>query len=152
MIVRNSEPHLGKDNCTAEAIAVFASLFIRRFLSDREFYFSLDSLDNVDRILGRFAGGYPDSTAQEKMKLEAGCYLLEVARMNYGGVYYWWDERHMPVLVCGVPRNRVAIATFDKVLQRIGNGAADNIFFFFSGFVESMERAKTESGIDVVYV
>ena len=152
MSIRNSEPHLGKDNCTTEAIAVFATLFIRRFFSNGEFYFSPESLENVDRILRRFASGYPDSTAREKMKIEAGCYVLEVARMNYGGDYHWWEERHMPVLVCGAPRNRIAIATFDKVLRRIEHGGADNIAFFFSGFAESMRRAKTQGGIDAVHV
>lgn len=149
---RRPKSSLSEANCNTEAIAVFAAFFIHRSWVGANLDFSLISLRDVDRILGRFATGYPDAAAREKMKILAGCYILEVARMNFGGRYVWWKDRNMPVLECGFPDNCITIASFDKVLGRIENGDEDNIPFFFAGFVESMVRAKTERGLDVVYV
>ena len=149
---RRTKSSLCEANCSTETIAVFAAFFIRRFSTGTNLDFSVDSLGNVDRILGRFAAEYPGPEVREELKVQAGCYILEVARMNFGGRYVWWKDRNMPVLECGFPDNCIAIASFDKVLRRIENGDEDNIPFFFAGFVESMVRAKTERGLDVVYV
>ena len=77
------------------------------------------------------------STAVE----DFGCYVLEVARREFGGRYQWYDGRHQPVLVVGEPTFHVAMMTWDKVRGRLGGDAADNLAFFYAGFAERARQA-----------
>lgn len=79
-----------------------------------------------------------------------GAYILEVARREFGGQYYWHDGQNRPVLVVGEPSYRIAIIPFDKVRGRLLRDEADNIPFFYDGFAESVRRA--EPGANVLYV
>lgn len=86
------------------------------------------------------------STAVE----DFGCYLLEVARREFGGRYQWHDGRNQPVLVVGEPAFRVALLTWDKVRGRLGGDAGDHLPFFYAGFAERVRQAA--AGTDVLYV
>lgn len=65
-----------------------------------------------------------------------GCYLLEVARRKFGGRYVHSADFNAPVLVVGGAERHVALMTYRKVEGRLGGDEADNIPFFFDGFVE----------------
>lgn len=79
-----------------------------------------------------------------------GCYVLEVARREFGGNYQWHRDRDQPVLVVGEPVFRVAILTWDKVRGRLGGDQGDNIPFFYAGFAERVRRAVP--GTDALFV
>ena len=69
-----------------------------------------------------------------------GCYVLEVARRQFGGEYRWLAEIGQPVLVLGEPARHIAIATWAKVRRRLED-PADSITFFYEGVTERMASA-----------
>ncbi|MEM9807658.1 MAG: hypothetical protein AAF959_20530 [Cyanobacteria bacterium P01_D01_bin.56] len=79
-----------------------------------------------------------------------GAYVLEVARREFGGHYYWHDAQERPVLVVGEPSCRIAIMPFGKVKGRLLGDETDNIPFFYDGFAGSARQA--EPGANVLYV
>ncbi|WP_218915997.1 hypothetical protein [Siansivirga zeaxanthinifaciens] len=83
-----------------------------------------------------------DSGMLEDIILQAGSYIFEVARRNYGGKYYWFDQLNQPILVTGQPDFEISILAFEKVKQRIKNGTEDNIPFFFAGYSERVKKGK----------
>ncbi len=87
---------------------------------------------------------------QQVASQQFGCYILEVARRQFGGEYAWFDQRDQPVLVVGQPAFRLGMITWDKALGRLSGDTADNFGFFYSGFAERVRNA--EPGLDVLYV
>ena len=79
-----------------------------------------------------------------------GCYVLEVARREFGGRYLWHNELQQPVLVAGEPQVHVAMVAWSKVQGRLAGDEADNISFFYSGFAERVTNA--QAGTHVLYV
>jgi hypothetical protein len=79
-----------------------------------------------------------------------GCYVLEVARRQFGGRYCWFERRNAPVLVVGEPSYRVTLLTWVFVQGRLAGDAACNIPFFYAGFAERARLA--EPGTDALYV
>jgi hypothetical protein len=79
-----------------------------------------------------------------------GCYVLEVARREFGGRYCWFDQRDALVLVVGEPAFRVALLTWDQVQGRLSGDSGCNIPFLYAGFAERVRRA--EPGTDALYV
>ncbi|MFZ6013451.1 MAG: hypothetical protein ACOYXT_24120 [Bacteroidota bacterium] len=71
-----------------------------------------------------------------------GAYIFEVARKNFGGKYFWYDQMNQPILVTGQPNFEISLLAFEKVKGRIHNGKEDNIPFFFQGYVERVAKAK----------
>jgi hypothetical protein len=69
-------------------------------------------------------------------------YISEIARMNFGGRYYWNSDLNIPVLVIGEPKYKLHLLTYNKVIGRIEKGIEDNIPFFFNGFIGNMSEAK----------
>ena len=59
---------------------------------------SLAVLD--DEILSVFSENKDDmdSGMLEDIIAQAGSYIFEVARRNYGGKYYWYDQLNQPIL------------------------------------------------------
>lgn len=114
--------------------------------------YSEASLSALEELLAE-AGGHgselPPQTVHALIQI-AGSYILEVAFRAHGGAFYWHDGRDQPVLVVGEPTYRVAIMTFDKVRGRISGDEADNIEFFYEGFVGRLGTAV--AGDDVLYV
>ncbi len=106
--------------------------------------FSVQSLQTVDDILEEASDFYEDMNQEQKDWIvnSVGSYIFEVARRNYGGKYYWFDQRNQPIFVMGQPRFEISIVVFDKVQGRIENGKEDNIPFFFKGYSERVETAK----------
>jgi hypothetical protein len=110
------------------------------------------SLAVIEDMLAEAADFTSDMPAERLTALvqNFGCYILEVARREFGGRYLWHDQRDQPVLVVGEPAFRVAIITWDKVRGRLSGDKADNIPFFYAGFAERARQA--EPGDDALYV
>lgn len=110
------------------------------------------SVEVIDEILDD-GSDFVDELPQEQIDTTVellGCYLLEVARRAHGGKYYMFQARVKPVLVVGEPDYKVALLPFDKILGRFKGDAADNIPFYYKGFVDRVRTA--EPGSDALYV
>lgn len=115
--------------------------------------FSRASLLSVEAVLAKFAGwleGDPGNEIVDSLVRTMGCYVLEVARREFGGNYRWFEERGQPVLVCGDDETHVALIAMDKVRGRVGGDEGDNIPFFYEGFAEA--AASPVPGRTVLYV
>lgn len=106
--------------------------------------FSVKSLEIIDTILDEAADFYEDIGQEQKNWIinTVGSYIFEVARRNFGGKYYWLDQRNQPIFVTGQPEFEISIVVFDKVKGRMENGKEDNIPYFFKGYTERVENAK----------
>ena len=113
--------------------------------------FSEQSLAVIEETLDEASRYFADLPEDQAIKLVQyfGCYLLEVARRQFGGSYLWHQQRDQPVLVVGEPKFHVAIITWDKVRGRLSGDRADNISFFFDGFAQRVRRA--EPGVRALY-
>ena len=111
--------------------------------------FSVKSLEVVDKILEEASDFYGDMDDKQKQNLisTTGSYIFEVARRNFGGKYFWYDQLNQPILVTGQPNFEASILAFDKVKGRLENGKEDNIPFYFAGYVERVN--KKQSGMIV---
>lgn len=108
------------------------------------FDYSERSLVALDDLLDNFADfkDQLDPGMLEDLIAQAGSYIFEVARRNYGGRYFWLEERNQPIFVTGIPDFEIALVAFDKVRMRIENGKEDSIPFFFKGYSERVVQAK----------
>ncbi|KEQ26840.1 hypothetical protein [Paenibacillus tyrfis] len=123
-------------------IILTAENFTKNFSDKGNFDFSVDSLRNVDDILGELGDFELDDDILDSVSSMAGCYIFEVARRNYGGKYYWIQEREQPVLVTGEPEFSISILAFEKVRSRIQNGKEDEIPYYFDGYIQAIEKGK----------
>jgi len=114
--------------------------------------FSVKSLELIDNILDEASDFYEEMKETQKKWLisSVGSYIFEVARRNYGGRYYWYDQGNQPIFVTGQPRFEISIIVFDKVRGRLENGIVDNIPFFFKGYSERVENAKNGDSATIV--
>jgi hypothetical protein len=106
--------------------------------------FSEESLKLVDDILEDAADFYAEMPeAQRKWIVSSiGSYVFEVARRNFGGRYFWFDQRNQPIFVTGQPKFEISIVVYDKIEGRLTNGKEDNIPYFFEGYAERVRKAK----------
>jgi hypothetical protein len=123
-----------------------AEKIVRAFNSkyNGAFDYSMRSLNVLDLVIEDFSD-FSDLSDEELIDdfcEQAGCYILEVARRNYGGIYFWEDDLEQPFLKTGLPDFEVSILTFGKVKNRIIHGYIDNIPSFFKGYVEHIREAK----------
>nr|WP_294859490.1 hypothetical protein [uncultured Fluviicola sp.] len=131
-----------------------AEKIVRAFNSkyDGAFDYSIRSLNVLDSLIEDFSD-FSDLSDEEMIDdfcAQAGSYILEVARRNFGGIYFWEDGSEQPVLKTGLPNFEISILTFGKVKNRIVNGEEDNIPYFFKGYSERVRNA--ESGEVVIFV
>ncbi|WP_134682775.1 hypothetical protein [Brevibacillus migulae] len=120
-----------------------AESFTVNFSDKGNFDFTVESLRNVDDILeeiGDFV--FDDEEKLDSVASMVGCYIFEVARRNYGGEYFWVQDRAQPILVTGEPEFSVSILAFDKVRGRIKNGKEDEILYYFKGYIDAVEKGK----------
>jgi hypothetical protein len=110
--------------------------------------FTIESLQAVDELLGEAHDFIDDlnDKAIENISTNAGSYIFEVARRNFGGIYYWYEKLDQPILVTGQPDFEVLLLAVEKVKGRISNGDEDNIPFFFNGYIEAINRGKSKKG------
>lgn len=107
--------------------------------------YSVKSLEKVDDILEEASDFYEEMNEEQKQNLinTVGSYVFEVARKNFGGKYYWYDQLNQPILVTGQPEFEVSILAFEKVKGRLENGKEDNIPFYFAGYVERVNNKQS---------
>lgn len=106
--------------------------------------YSVESLAVVDTILeevSEYKSAMNETQISNVVQM-VGSYVFEVARKNFGGRYFWYDQLNQPILVTGQPDFDISLLAFDKVKGRINNGKEDNIPFFFQGYVERVKNAK----------
>ena len=120
-----------------------AESFTNNFSDKGNFDFSVQSLRKLDDILEELCEYELDNDALNSISSMAGSYIFEVARRNYGGQYFWVQERDQPVLVTGEPEFSISIFAFDKIRGRIQNGKEDEIPYYFDGYIEAVEKGKT---------
>jgi hypothetical protein len=104
-----------------------------------------DTLDEAARRLDRLT-----SSQVEGLIRQFGCYILEVGRREFGGVYQWYEHRHQPVLVVEGENYHVALMTWDKVRSRLEGDPADNIPFFYEGFASRVREKAPGTRVLVV--
>lgn len=104
--------------------------------------FSINSLKALDELLEQFHLNQNDIDDEMKSDViaQAGSYIFEVARRNYGGKYFWYNQMDQPILVTGQPDFEISIIAFDKVRMRIENGKEDQIPFYFKGYEERVTK------------
>jgi hypothetical protein len=105
--------------------------------------FSVGSLTIIEEILAeasKFYAELPESQIQTIVQ-EVGCYILAVGQKQFGGNYFWHDERAQPILVTGEPEKHIAMMTWEKVHGRLSGDIGDNIPFFYDGFAERVATA-----------
>ncbi|CAH1191795.1 MULTISPECIES: hypothetical protein [Paenibacillus] len=119
-----------------------AESFKNNFSDKGNFDFSVLSLREVDVILDELCEYELDHDTLDSVSSMVGSYIFEVARRNYGGKYYWIQEREQPVLVTGEPEFSISIFAFDKVRGRIQNGKEDDIPYYFDGYIKAVEKGK----------
>ncbi|TWI03161.1 hypothetical protein IQ05_00090 [Flavobacterium tiangeerense] len=109
------------------------------------FDYSEESLVELDELLENFAefGDQMDDEMKEDLIAQAGSYIFEVARRNFGGKYFWYDQLDQPLLVTGLPHFEISLVAFDKVKMRLENGQEDNIPYFFKGYSDRVRLAKS---------
>ncbi len=114
--------------------------------------FSRKSLEVIEAALAEAAPYHSEIPRDQSRTLvqQFGCYVLEVARREFGGRYLWHNELQQPVLVVGEPQVHVAMVAWSKVQGRLAGDEADNISFFYSGFAERVTNA--QAGTHVLYV
>jgi hypothetical protein len=136
----------------ARAIAETAEEFVEgcRERTDDGLDYSEASLAIVDELLAEAHELIDDERHIESIARGAGCYILEVARRQFGGTYFWLEQRDQPVLVVGEPVFHVAMVTWDKTRGRLGGDAGDNIPYFYAGFRDSARKG--EPGKRMLYV
>ena len=101
-------------------------------------------LKKVDSILEDVAEFQEDmEEVQVKTIIQkTSAYIFEVARRNYGGKYYWYEQLAQPILVTGQPDFEISLLALEKVKGRLKNGKEDNIPYFFQGYVDRVKKAK----------
>ena len=119
----------------------FIDLFKERFIG---LDFTVKSLTIVDTILEEVADFQVEMDEMQRKTIiqKTASYIFEVARKNYGGRYYWYDQLTQPILVTGQPDFEISLLALEKVKGRLKNGKEDNIPYFFQGYVERVVNAK----------
>ncbi|WP_055669021.1 hypothetical protein [Desnuesiella massiliensis] len=128
-----------------------AESFSNNFSHRGNFDYSIESLKELDDILEELNDYEFDEDTLYSAASMAGSYIFEVARRNYGGEYYWVQEREQPVLVTGQPDFSISIYAFEKVKGRIVNGKEDSIPFYFKGYIEAVEKGR-KTGYNAIIV
>lgn len=105
--------------------------------------FTPASLHIVDDMLAEAAARTPPLTAERRREVvEAfGCYVLEVARREFGGDYQWVRADGAPALVVGDPEFQITLMTWARVKQRLTGDAAASITPFYQGFADRARAA-----------
>jgi len=123
-----------------------ANALVKQFGDGVMLDFSVESLHDLDQVI---EGNTPlyrkaDNNTRRIMIMKIGSYIFEVARQNFGGKYYWYNNLDQPILVTGQPEFEMSLLAYEKVRGRFENGVEDNIPFFFEGFVEGVKNKASQ--------
>ena len=142
------------DNSLYQQIILIANNAVIEFRkpSQDRLDFSEASLTIVEEILEELSD-FIDSIAANEIENIVNlfsCYVLEVARREYGGQYCWHESEKAPMLVVKKYKSRISIMTVAKVRNRLLGDTADNIPFFYRGFADRIKQQETN--LDVLYI
>jgi hypothetical protein len=100
--------------------------------------FTPASLELIEKIFDEASAYFGEVPPQqgENMIQSFGCYVLEVAKREFGGRYTWSAERMEPVLIVGEPKASIALMCWDKIRRRLKGDAGENIPYFYHGFTQ----------------
>jgi hypothetical protein len=104
-----------------------------------------ETLDETSKQLHQLTGAEIDGLVQQ-----FGCYILEVGRKEFDGVYQWYVEGNQPALVVVDGTCQVALLAWDRVRSRLNGDLGDNIPFFYEGFASRVRLR--EPGTRATYV
>lgn len=123
-----------------------AEAMAAQFKNKANLDFSVESLEILDKILEENTDVYRESDNETKRKIiiKAGSYIFEVARQNFGGNYYWYEQLDQPILVTGQPEYEMSLLAYEKVKGRFENGIEDSIPFFFEGYINGVKNKATQ--------
>lgn len=101
------------------------------------------SLEALDELLGEFHMHGAEAPAE--VIAGAGCYVLEVARAEHGGVFQAFDDDDDDPLVLVVQHEagQVGLLATSKVKGRVVNGPEDNLPFFYAGFTQAIRDRRS---------
>ncbi len=102
--------------------------------------FSEASLGLVEDTLNASSAHFKNLTGDQATRLaqRMGCYILEVARRQFGGTYHWAPDHGQPVLVVGEPVYFVGIMAWNRVGLRLAGDPGENILLLFARFAEAV--------------
>lgn len=102
--------------------------------------YSFDSFAVVDAMLreARRSAASMQEEGRQGLIAAFGCYLLETARRNAGGVYYWFEQENMPVLVVGEPQFHIAVGTWWRVRDVLAATHDDGVAAFMFEFLQKI--------------
>lgn len=139
------EPNLQYDIFSA------AEGFCDNFDNDGLFNYSFESVAAVERFLNSLNLDELDDDSLNMITTMAGGYIFEVARRNFGGTYYWIEEKNQPVLVTGEPDFAVSIYAAEKVKNRLSNGDEESLIDYFKRYIEAIKScSETGDGVTVI--
>ncbi|MDR2953505.1 MAG: hypothetical protein LBV43_00290 [Prevotella sp.] len=130
----------------AEDMKANANSLVNQFKDKVSLNFTIESLEDIDKIIEDNTDHYNSSgnETKQKMIISIGAYIFEVARLNFGGQYYWYDRLDQPILVTGQPEFEMSLLAYEKTKGRFENGIEDNIPFFFDGFVQGVKNKQSQ--------
>ena len=139
----NNDPHLS----ILSAIKANAEMVVDKYKNDDflKVDYSRESLNSIENVLDDLS----DITYEVDIELVGNAinlhasYILNVAYNEFGGRFSVIKRGNevLPILIVGEPNFEVGIIAHDKVKGRINGDPADNIPFFYQGFVEHVESA-----------
>ncbi|MGA0601494.1 hypothetical protein ACO2Q3_12395 [Caulobacter sp. KR2-114] len=105
--------------------------------------FTPESLRIVDDMLAEAAAHAPPLTDERKREVVQafGCYVLEVARREFGGAYQWSDGDRGPMLVVGDPDFQISLVTWPRIAKRLGGDPAASLSAVYQGFADRARAA-----------
>ena len=104
--------------------------------------YSEESLGRVTAVLAGMSEMFSGGQFPQALVEDASCYLLEVARREFGGVFKYHAPTEQLVLVTGLPNYEVSITAKAKVVGLLSGDLADDLAFHYSGFAERARSAK----------
>jgi len=106
--------------------------------------FTPDSLRVVDDMLAEAAAHTPPLTDERRRQVVQafGCYVLEVARREFGGTYLWPEEDKGPMLVVGDLDFEITLVTWPRIAQRLDGNPTASLTAFYQQFADRTRAAK----------
>lgn len=123
-----------------------ANALVKQFKDVANLDFSVASLQILDKVIDDNRAFYKqgDDETKRKMIIRIGAYIFEVARQNYGGVYFWYNRLDQPILVTGQPEFEMSLLAYERTKLRFENmREEDNIPTFFNQYVEGVKNKRT---------
>lgn len=136
----------------ADQVKAKAELAVKQFQAPAggNLNYTEASLKSIESLLNEASQYHQKMNEKDRNALVElmGCYVLQVAHVEFSGKYAWYQD--LPLLVVGEPVFHVALFPFGKVRGRLSGDKGDNIPFFYQGFAQRARARK--AGTHALYV